>query len=180
MQEKLDKLATDVSAPVPDMGLARLLVTIFNVLGIGLILFGAVALFYSLQPVAASAPTPGSAVSLSQILEGPNKTALVWASILGIVGGASYMLIGATVGMIADIRIEMAHSRRLLAAVLETNLRPYNPNMKIAPTPIYYPLTQTLTEPEEAAAVTEPAAEVSAASTAPTSDTGPQPVVTNP
>jgi hypothetical protein len=134
--ETLDKLAADVLMPIPDMGLARLLANIFNVLGLGFIILGAVALYFGLQPAAAPQPasnTTNLLQEMGQLFGGSSRAALVLASIIGIVGGASYMLVGATVNMIADIRIEAAHNRRLLAAVLESNLRPHSPNQKMLP-----------------------------------------------
>ena len=138
MQEKLDKLASDVSMPIPDMGLARLLSSIFNVLGLGFILLGAIALFFALQPQQVNPNPTGTTTALSEMgqMFGSSRAALLLASLLGIMGGATIMLVGATVSMIADIRVETAHNRQMLAAILESNLRPYNPNMK-APTQQY-------------------------------------------
>ena len=148
-QEALDKLAADVSMPIPDMGQARLLAGIFNVLGLGFIILGAVALYFALQPVAPQTNATNTTNLLSEMGEmfgGSSRAAFVMVSILGIVGGASYMLIGATVNMIADIRVEMAHNRRLLAAVLETHLRPRT--MSFVPPPATASAISQLTQTE--------------------------------
>jgi hypothetical protein len=166
-QETLDKLAGDVSMPIPDMGQARLLAGIFNVLGLGFIILGAIALYFGLQPVSVQTSPSNTTNLLSEMGEmfgGSSRAALVMASIVGIVGGASYMLIGATVNMIADIRVEMAHNRRLLAAMLETTLRPRTLSITPAPAPTapvsHFAPTQTLPSkppPEPAASELAPA-----------------------
>src|SRR5688500_10360582 len=88
-QETLDKLAADVSMPIPDMGQARLLAGIFNVLGLGFIILGAVALYFGLQP-ASMQTTPSNTTNLltemGEMFGGSSRAALVLASIVGIVG----------------------------------------------------------------------------------------------
>jgi hypothetical protein len=152
----LDKLATDVALPIPDMGMARLLAGIFNVLGLGFIVLGAIALILAFQPGTTEAPSGNTTSVLSemgQVFGGSTRASLVLASVIGIVGGATNMLIGVTVNMIADIRIENAHNRRLLAAILESNLRPHHPNQKTPPQPQPYPVIIEVPTPADSSTI---------------------------
>ena len=185
-QEMLDKLAMDVALPIPDMGMARLLAGIFNVLGLGFIVLGVIALIFAFQPGTTEAPSGNTTTVLSemgQVFGGSTRASLVLASVIGIVGGATNMLIGVTVNMIADIRIENAHNRRLLAAILESNLRPYNPNQKTPPQPQPYPVIIEVPTPAASSTISsspptpEPASAATDAEPSPTvsQDTDPIP-----
>jgi hypothetical protein len=168
----LDKLATDVAIPIPDMGMARLLAGIFNVLGLGFIVLGLIALVFAFQPGTTEAPSGNTTTVLSemgQVFGGSTRASLVLASVIGIVGGATNMLIGVTVNMIADIRIENAHNRRLLAAILESNLRPHNTNQKTPPQPQPYPVIIEVPTPTASSTISTspptPAPEAASAAT---------------
>lgn len=129
-EEYLDILAMDMTLPVPLVGGARFVAVVFDILG-GLLMLAGVLV--ALSVLTKSVPSDSGLTNYQDTTSANAflQTLLAYVQTLGLalggvlfIGGVGYLAVGVTVAMIADMRIEMASTHRLLAGILEINLRP--------------------------------------------------------